>query len=71
MTYAFLPQLVTQGDAAVMNVSSALAFVPFPIAPTYNATKAALHSFTASLRIQLADARSESSRSFRRAFRRH
>lgn len=55
MTYAFLPHLVTKDDAAVMNVTSALAFVPFPITPTYNATKAALHSFTTSLRVQLAD----------------
>jgi short-subunit dehydrogenase involved in D-alanine esterification of teichoic acids len=38
-----------------MNVSSALAFVPFPITPTYNATKAALHSFSDSLRVQAAD----------------
>ncbi|MGX9898737.1 SDR family oxidoreductase [Arthrobacter sp. SA17] len=55
MTYAFLPHLVTKDDAAVLNVTSALAFVPFPITPTYNATKAALHSFTTSLRVQLAD----------------
>ena len=55
MTYAFLPYLVTKDDAAVMNVTSALAFVPFAITPTYNATKAALHSFTTSLRVQLAD----------------
>ena len=55
MTYALLPHLVTHSDAAVLNVSSALGFVPFPIAPTYSATKAAVHSFTPSLRIQLAD----------------
>ena len=56
MVYAFLPLLVDQNDAVVMNVSSALAFVPFPITPTYNATKAALHSFSDSLRVQAADA---------------
>ncbi|MDP4510271.1 SDR family oxidoreductase [Nonomuraea turcica] len=55
MTYAFLPLLVGKNDAVVMNVTSALAFVPLPITPTYNATKAALHSFTESLRVQLAD----------------
>lgn len=55
MTYALLPHLVAQDDAAVLNVTSALAYVPFPTAPTYSATKAALHSFTTSLRIQLAD----------------
>ncbi|BBC35042.1 Oxidoreductase [Streptomyces graminofaciens] len=56
MTYAFLPLLVGKDDAVVMNVTSALAFVPLPITPTYNATKAALHSFSESLRIQLAGA---------------
>jgi uncharacterized oxidoreductase len=56
MTYAFLPLLVDRNAAVVMNVSSALAFVPFPITPTYNATKAALHSFSESLRVQLTDA---------------
>ena len=56
MTYAFLPQLVSKDDAVIMNVTSALAFVPFPITPTYSATKAALHSFSQTLRVQLADA---------------
>ncbi|WP_327432660.1 SDR family oxidoreductase [Streptomyces sp. NBC_01236] len=56
MTYAFLPLLVGKDDAAVVNVTSALAFVPLPITPTYNATKAALHSFSESLRVQLAQA---------------
>ena len=54
MTYAFLPHLVTADDAVVMNMTSALAFVPLPITPTYNATKAALRSFSESLRVQLA-----------------
>ncbi|MFF7073758.1 SDR family oxidoreductase [Streptomyces pseudovenezuelae] len=54
MTYAFLPLLVGKGDAVVVNVTSALAFVPLPFTPTYSATKAALHSFSESLRIQLA-----------------
>lgn len=56
MTYAFLPLLVGKDDAVVMNVTSALAYVPLPITPTYNATKAALHSFSESMRIQLAGA---------------
>lgn len=55
MVYAFLPQLSKKSDAAILNVSSALAFVPFPSSPTYSATKAALHSFTESLRVQIAD----------------
>jgi short-subunit dehydrogenase involved in D-alanine esterification of teichoic acids len=52
---AFLPHLVKQPDAAVLTVSSGLAFVPLVITPTYNATKAAIHSYTQSLRLQLAD----------------
>lgn len=54
-TYAFLPLLLGREDAAVLNVTSALAFVPFPTTPTYSATKAALHSFTDGLRVQLED----------------
>jgi short-subunit dehydrogenase involved in D-alanine esterification of teichoic acids len=52
---AFIPFLAKQPDAAVVNVSSGLAFVPHPISPTYSATKAAIHSFTDALRVQLAD----------------
>ena len=37
----------------MVNVSSALAFVPLPAAPIYSATKAAIHSYTQSLRFQL------------------
>ncbi|MFD9443734.1 SDR family oxidoreductase [Streptomyces sp. NPDC060006] len=56
MTYAFLPLLVGKDDAVVMNVTSALAFVPYQSTPTYSATKAALHSFSESLRIQVGGA---------------
>jgi uncharacterized oxidoreductase len=52
---AFLPHLVNKPDAAILTVSSGLAFVPLVITPTYNATKAAIHSYTQSLRMQLAD----------------
>ncbi|MGW0082299.1 SDR family oxidoreductase [Streptomyces sp. NPDC003393] len=55
MVNAFLPHLTAKEDAVVINVSSGLAFVPLPITATYNATKAAIHSFTESLRVQLAD----------------
>lgn len=55
MTYAFLPQLAKKKDSVIINVSSSLAFVPFPIAMTYSATKAAVHAFTEGLRVQLAD----------------
>jgi uncharacterized oxidoreductase len=54
MVQQFLPHLKTRKDALIVNVSSGLAFIPFPISPVYCATKAAIHSFTQSLRVQLA-----------------
>ena len=53
LTSLLLPHLLEQSRAAVMNVSSGLAFVPLPQMPTYCASKAALHSYTQSLRWQL------------------
>jgi uncharacterized oxidoreductase len=53
MVQQFLPHLKARRDALIVNVSSGLAFVPLPISPVYCATKAALHSFTQSLRVQL------------------
>lgn len=49
----FLPHLKSKKEAAIVNVSSGLAFVPLPVSPVYCATKAALHSYTQSLRAQL------------------
>ncbi|HEX7874668.1 MAG TPA: SDR family oxidoreductase [Sphingobium sp.] len=46
--------LTAQADAAIVTVSSGLAFVPLAATPTYNATKAAIHSYTVSLRHALA-----------------
>ncbi len=53
MVQQFLPHLKTRPHALIVNVSSGLAFVPLPLSPIYCATKAALHSFTQSLRVQL------------------
>jgi uncharacterized oxidoreductase len=53
MIQQFLPHLKTRREALIVNVSSGLAFVPFPTSPVYCATKAAMHSFTQSLRVQL------------------
>lgn len=52
---AFLPQLEGRDHAAIVTVTSGLAYVPLPLAPTYSATKAAMHSYTDGLRVQLAD----------------
>ena len=53
MIQQFLPHLQASGDGLIVNVSSGLAFVPLPAAPIYCATKAALHAYTRSLRVQL------------------
>lgn len=51
----FAPYFANKDYAAILNVSSGLAFTPMAIAPIYSATKAAVHSFTMSLRHQLED----------------
>lgn len=53
LTAALLPHLRRQRAAAVVNVTSGLAFVPRADTPTYSATKAAMHSYTQSLRFLL------------------
>ena len=55
LTAALLPHLQQQERATVINVSSGLAFVPLAMTPTYCATKAAIHSYSQSLRFQLRD----------------
>ena len=53
LTALLLPGLLAKKEAAVVNVSSGLAFVPIAAMPVYCATKAAVHSFSVSLRQQL------------------
>jgi uncharacterized oxidoreductase len=55
LTAALLPHLKTKARASIVTVSSGLAFVPLAATPTYSATKAAIHSWSQSLRSQLAD----------------
>lgn len=52
---AFIEQLRSRPDATIMTVSSGLAFTPLRVTPTYNASKAAIHMLSESIRLQLAD----------------
>jgi uncharacterized oxidoreductase len=53
LTAALLQRLLGKPHAAILNVTSGLAFMPSALTPTYCATKAAMHSYTESLRFQL------------------
>jgi uncharacterized oxidoreductase len=52
---AFIEHLRAQPDATIMTVSSGLAFTPLAVTPSYNASKAAIHMLSESIRLQLAD----------------
>jgi short-subunit dehydrogenase involved in D-alanine esterification of teichoic acids len=52
---AFIPHLQAQPDATIVTVSSGLAFTPLAVTPSYNASKAAIHMLSESIRLQLAD----------------
>lgn len=52
---AFTPHLLHQGHGDVITVTSGIAFMPFPLMPTYGASKAAVHAYSEALRQQLAD----------------
>ena len=53
LTDALLPHFLKQKSATIITVTSGLAFVPFAMTPSYSASKAAIHSYTQSLRYQL------------------
>ncbi|HEY3420481.1 MAG TPA: SDR family NAD(P)-dependent oxidoreductase [Methanomassiliicoccales archaeon] len=53
LTAFLVPDLMKKPKAAVVNISSGLGFIPLAITPVYSATKAAVHSFSVSLRHQL------------------
>ncbi len=53
LTNALLPHLLSQKSSVVMTVTSGLAFAPLAMTPSYCASKAAIHSYTESLRLQL------------------
>ena len=55
LTNALLPHFLKQKSAMIMTVTSGLAYLPLAMTPTYCATKAAIHSYTQSLRYQLQD----------------
>jgi short-subunit dehydrogenase involved in D-alanine esterification of teichoic acids len=52
---AFIEHLQTRPDATIVTVSSGLAFTPLAATPSYNASKAAIHMLSESIRLQLAD----------------
>jgi short-subunit dehydrogenase involved in D-alanine esterification of teichoic acids len=52
---AFIQHLQAQPDATIVTVSSGLAFAPLRVTPSYNASKAAIHMLSESIRLQLAD----------------
>lgn len=56
---SFIEHLQTRPEATVITVSSGLAFAPLKVTPSYNASKAAIHMLSESIRLQLADTRVE------------
>lgn len=52
---ALIEQLQSRPDATIITVSSGLAFAPLKVTPSYNASKAAIHMLSESIRLQLAD----------------
>lgn len=55
LSMLFASWFAEKNNAAIINITSGLAFTPLAVAPIYSATKAAFHSFTMSLRYQLSE----------------
>lgn len=55
MVHQFLPHLLKKKSAAIVNVSSGIAFMPYSSAPVYSASKAGVRAYTQALRLQLED----------------
>lgn len=55
MVHQFLPHLLKQKSAGIVNVSSGIAFMSYSAAPIYSATKAGIRAYTQALRLQLED----------------
>jgi len=53
MVHQFLPHLASKKSAAIVNVSSGIAYMPYTVAPVYSASKAGVHAYTQALRLQL------------------
>jgi uncharacterized oxidoreductase len=53
MVQQFLQWLGTKQNATILNVTSGIAFVPFPLSPIYSATKSGLRAYTRALRVQV------------------
>lgn len=51
---AFTPHLIARGDGDIVTVTSGIAHLPFPLMPTYGASKAGVHAYSEALRPQLA-----------------
>jgi uncharacterized oxidoreductase len=50
---AFTPHLLARGAGTIVTVTSGIGFLPFPVMPTYAASKAAVHAYSEALRAQL------------------
>jgi uncharacterized oxidoreductase len=53
VTDAFTPHLIARGAGTIITVTSGIGFLPFPVMPTYAASKAAVHAYSEALRAQL------------------